>query len=387
METRLMNTSPEAFDSIRPYHDEEVEEVLKRLAEDSEFLTALLRFKFPRLAQSFVAPFLRRLISQLLKKRLAKIHSINDLQLYVAGYMARMLATTTKGFYVDGIENLNKDQSYLFISNHRDIAMDPALVNYALHSHGMNTVRIAIGDNLLQKPWVTDLMRLNKSFIVKRSAKGVRDMMNSFKLLSEYIHHSLKEDQHSIWIAQREGRAKNGIDHTDPAIIKMFGMAKKKSEQPAADVLADLKIVPVALSYEYDPLGVEKSREVVTKAAEGEYAKAEFEDILSIARGIAGFKGRVQVAFGKPLTAEEMATPDAAAASVDEQIRRLYRLFPSNYLALEALDDLDGMAVPEFDTATRAAFNEQLAACPEEYRQQWLTMYANPVKNYLRRLP
>jgi len=381
-----MNSSPEAFDSIRPYRDEEVEEVLKRLAEDSEFLTALVRFKFPRLAQSFLAPLLRRFISQLLKKRLAKIHSIDDLQLYVAGYMARMLATTTQGFNVDGLDALDKEQSYLFISNHRDIAMDPALVNYALHTQGMSTVRIAIGDNLLQKPWVTDLMRLNKSFIVKRSAKGVREMMNSFKLLSEYIHHSLKEDQHSIWIAQREGRAKNGIDHTDPAIIKMFGMAKKKSASPQAEVLAELNIVPVALSYEYDPLGVQKSREVITKAEQGEYAKAEFEDILSIAQGIAGFKGRVQVAFGKPLTADEMSTPDAAAKAIDEQIRRLYRLFPSNYLALEALDELGDMAVPEFDTATRAAFNQHLADCPKEYRKQWLTMYANPVKNYLRRL-
>ncbi|WP_404418098.1 1-acyl-sn-glycerol-3-phosphate acyltransferase [Marinospirillum sp.] len=386
METSLMNTSPEAFDSIRPYRDEEVEEVLERLAEDQEFLTALLRFKFPRLANSFLAPLLRRVISQLLKKRLAKIHSVHDLQLYVAGYMARMLATTTQGFNVDGLEELDKNQSYLFISNHRDIAMDPALVNYALHTEGMNTVRIAIGDNLLQKPWVTDLMRLNKSFIVKRSAKGVREMMNSFKLLSEYIHHSLKNENHSIWIAQREGRAKNGIDHTDPAIIKMFGMAKKKSVMPPAEVLASLNIVPVALSYEYDPLGVQKSREVVTKEQEGEYAKAEFEDILSIAQGISGFKGRVQVAFGKPLTAEDMPTPDAAAKAVDEQIRRLYRLFPSNYLALEALDELGDIAVPEFDTATRAAFNEQLAACPQEYRKQWLTMYANPVKNYLRRL-
>ncbi len=381
-----MNASPEAFDAIRPYRDEEVEEVLERLAEDQELLTALLRFKFPRLATSFVAPLLRLLLSRVLKKRLAKIHSIDDLQLYVAGYVARMLATTSKGFSVDGLEELDQDQSYLFVSNHRDIAMDPALVNYALHTREKTTARIAIGDNLLQKPWVTDLMRLNKSFVVQRSAKGVRQMMAAFKLLSEYIHHTLKNEQQSIWIAQREGRAKDGIDHTDPAIIKMFCMAEKKSDKSFAEILGSLNIIPVALSYEYDPLGVQKARELATLEEEGEYAKAEFEDITSIAQGIAGYKGRVQVAFGKPLTNEEMQSPASAAQAIDAQISRLYRLFPSNYLALEALDELGDMALPEFDTATRAAFNEHLAACPPEYRKHWLTMYANPVKNYLKRL-
>ncbi|SFB79063.1 glycerol-3-phosphate acyltransferase [Marinospirillum celere] len=381
-----MNVSPEAFDAIRPYRDEEVEEVMARLAEDSEFLTALLRFKFPRLTSSILAPAAKFFISRTIKKHAAKIHSVHDLQLYVEGYMARMLATTTKGLTVDGLENLDPKQSYLFISNHRDIAMDPAMVNYALHTNGMNTVRIAIGDNLLKKSWVTDLMRLNKSFIVQRSAKGVRQMMASFKLLSEYIHHSLKEENHSIWIAQREGRAKNGIDHTDPAIIKMFYMAEKKSDKSFAEVIGSLNLVPVALSYEYDPLDVQKARELATKEQEGEYAKSEFEDIQSIAQGIAGFKGRIHLAFGKPLQAEDLENADVAAKAVDAQIRKLYRLFPSNYLALEALGEEDDIAFPEFDTACSADFNEHLAACPPEYRKHWLTMYANPVKNYLGRL-
>ncbi len=381
-----MHASPEAFDSLRPFHDEEAEEVLERLSEDPELLAALLKFKFPRLANTFLAPLLKQLISRAFKKKAARIHSIQDLQLYVEGYMARMLATTTRGLTIDGLEHIDPNKSYLYISNHRDIAMDPALVNYALHTHNFNTVRIAIGDNLLKKPWVTDLMRLNKSFIVKRSAKGVREMLASFKLLSEYIHHSLKQDQQSIWIAQKEGRAKDGIDTTDPAILKMFCMAEKKSAKSTGEILAGLNLLPVAISYEYDPLGVQKARELATKAEKGEYAKGEFEDILSIAQGISGFKGQVHVSFGTPLSIEELATPDQAAKAVDQQIRRLYRLFPSNYLALEALGELGDLAIPEFDTATRATFNEQLAACPEEYQKEWLAMYANPVKNYLGRL-
>ncbi|SFX00776.1 1-acyl-sn-glycerol-3-phosphate acyltransferase [Marinospirillum alkaliphilum] len=385
METSLMNASPEAFDAIRPYRDEEVREVLDRLPQDPELLRAILRFKFPRLADSFLAPALRWMISRALASRVIRIGSISDLQVYVGVYMARMIATTTRGFTVDGIEHLDKNKSYLFISNHRDIAMDPAFVNYALHINNMDTVRIAIGDNLLKKPYVNDLMRLNKSFIVQRSAKGIRQMMAAFNLLSQYIHHSIKQEHQSIWIAQKEGRAKDGIDHTDPAIIKMFCMAEKKSGKAFADTIHDLNIVPVALSYEYDPLDVQKSREVVQKQKDGHYAKGEFEDIDSIAQGIAGYKGRVHVAFGQPLDGD-FEDADAVAAAVDEQIRRLYRLFPSNYLALEALHQEGDFAIPSFDTEVRAAFNERLAACPEEYQAQWLAMYANPVKNFLGRL-
>ncbi len=385
METSLMNAVPEAFDAIRPYRDEEVHEVVERLTKDAEFKKAILRFKFPKLANSLLALPLAWLVGRELSKRLAKVNTVHDLQVYVESYMAEMIANTTQGFSVAGLDNLKADESYLFISNHRDIAMDPAFVNYALHINGRNTVRIAIGDNLLKKSYVNDLMRLNKSFIVQRSAKGVRQMMAAFNLLSHYIHYSIKEENHSIWIAQKEGRAKDGIDRTDPAIIKMFCMAEKKSGKSFGECIAGLKIVPVALSYEYDPLDIDKSRELVQLEQEGHYAKSEFEDINSIARGIAGFKGKVQVAFGEPLTSD-FADADAVAAEVDRQIRQLYKLYPSNYLALETLHEMGDLRLPSFDTKTKAAFNERLATCPEAYKQQWLNIYANPVKNFLGRL-
>lgn len=380
-----MTTPDDEFANIRPYHDDEVQLVLKRLAEDPELAQAILRFKFPQLASTpLIAPLLSWLVRRNLRRLLGRARSVRDVQLYVEAYMARMLAKSTDGMSVDGIEKLDPDQTYLFVSNHRDIAMDPALVNYALHTRGMNTVRIAIGDNLLKKPYVSDLMRLNKSFIVQRSAKGVRQVMAAFQQLSRYIDFSLHQEQHSIWIAQREGRAKNGIDRTDPAIIKMFCMAKKK-ERPFSEIIQQLNIVPVAISYEYDPLGIEKARELVMKQQDGSYAKSEFEDIHSIAQGIAGYKGRVHVAFGEPLQSD-LADADAVAQAIDAQISRLYRLFPSHYLALEALGELQDIALPDFDLRYRAAFNQQLAACPEAYQHQWLAMYANPVKNYFNRL-
>ncbi len=380
-----MNASPEAFDPIRPYRDEEVREVLARITADPELHAAIVRFKFPRLFNTPLRRPLAWAVQRVLTQRLSKIHRVQDLQLYIEGYMSRMIATTTDGLSVDGIEHLDPKQNYLFISNHRDIAMDPALVNYALHTHGFDTVRIAIGDNLLKKPYVTDLMRLNKSFVVQRSAKGVRQMLAAFKLLSRYIHHSLHQEQQSIWIAQREGRAKNGIDRTDPAIIKMFAMHGKEQGLNFSDTIQQLNLVPVAISYEYDPLDVSKARELTLKQRDGEYAKGEFEDITSIAQGIAGYKGRVQVAFGTPLT-QAFDDADSVAAAIDEQITRLYRLFPSHYLALETLHQEEDIALPDFDTEHRAAFNQRLAECPQEWQAQWLASYANPLKNFLGRL-
>ena len=177
-----------------------------------------------------------------------------------------MISTTTTKVEFSGLEKLTADQNYLFISNHRDIAMDPAFVNWGLHQQGLDTVRIAIGDNLLKKPFVSDLMRLNKSFIVKRSAKGVREMMAAFKALSGYIKHSLSVEKQSIWIAQKEGRAKDGNDQTDPAILKMLYMNGKGQKLAFSEYMTGLNIVPVSISYEYDPNDVAKANEIAQLA-------------------------------------------------------------------------------------------------------------------------
>jgi len=367
---------------IRPYRDTEVADVLARLSHDPELLAALTRFRLPRLSR-FMPRLSSTLASLAVRREVRGVTSVHDFQVRIANYMQRMIRTTTDDFQVEGLEALDGDTAYLFIGNHRDISLDPAFVNYALYLAGRDTVRIAIGDNLLKKPYVTDLMRLNKSFIVPRSARGKRAMLAAYQQLSAYIRHSIREDNHSIWMAQREGRAKDGIDRTDPAIIKMMTMARR-AEQRGADVgeaIAELRLVPVSISYEYDPCDVQKASELHALHVSGNYEKSQFEDIQSIVAGITGHKGRVRLSVGTPLSAD-FASPEAAAAEIDRQVLAGYQLFPSHYLALEALGDapelIDHAAISDAD---RARFQARLQQVPAELRSWWLAQYANPVRN------
>src|SRR5690554_3221931 len=364
---------------IRPYRDDEVAEVLARLAHDPELLDALTRFRLPRLSR-----FMPSLSRALFRSREVRgVASVQDFQMRIASYMERMIRTTTDDFRVEGLDALDGDTAYLFIGNHRDISLDPAFVNYALYQAGRNTVRIAIGDNLLKKPYVTDLMRLNKSFIVPRSARGKRAMLAAYQQLSGYIRHSITVDNHSIWMAQREGRAKDGIDRTDPAIIKMMTMARRAEQRGVGigEAIAELRLVPVSISYEYDPCDVQKARELHALHTSGIYEKSQFEDIQSIVAGITGHKGRVRLKVGTPLSAD-FASPDAIAAEIDRQVLAGYHLFPSHYLALEALGDAPELVKREaISDADRARFQARLQQVPAELRDWWLAQYANPVRH------
>ncbi|MFG1488009.1 1-acyl-sn-glycerol-3-phosphate acyltransferase [Oceanospirillum sp. HFRX-1_2] len=378
-----MNTTEnDSFKEIRPYYDHEVQDVVQEVINNPELISAICQFRFPQLHKS-LGFLLRPLIRRKLKSQFANIKRVDEFQSQIAGYMNRMIRNTTDGFTVSGLDKLDPNQSYLFVANHRDIAMDPAFVNYALYQQGMNTVRIAIGDNLLQKPYVSDLMRLNKSFIVKRSVKGVREMMKALTQLSGYINFSLLEEQHSIWIAQKEGRAKDGIDLTDPAIIKMFYMSRKKkgSGPTFSEVINELKIVPVTISYEYDPCDEMKARELNAVATEGSYSKVEFEDIDSIVKGISGYKGRVHVHFSHPLSGE-FEDADDAAAHVDRQIWDNYCFYPSNWLALEQMGEHSHISgKPMISDQERAKFDQRLQQIPESLQPYVLRMYANPILN------
>jgi len=381
------DTPNDPWADIRPYADHEVADVLERLSRDSELLDALTRFRLPRMAK-WAPPLARALAGHAVRREVKGVTSVREFQMRIASYMVRMIRTTTDAFDVSGLDKLDDDSAYLFIGNHRDISLDPAFVNYALYEAGRDTVRIAIGDNLLKKPYVTDLMRLNKSFIVPRSARGKRAMLAAYQQLSSYIRHSITEDNHSIWMAQREGRAKNGIDRTDPAIIKMLIMAKRHAERDMVfgDAIAELKLVPVSISYEYDPCDVQKAQELHDIAHQGSYAKSEFEDIRSIVAGITGSKGRVQLKFGTPVGAD-MATPDEVAAEIDRQVIGGYRLFPSHYLALEALGESPELVARKAITRQdRERFKARLASVPEALRPYWLEQYANPVKHKAGRL-
>ena len=326
---------------------------------------------------------MRNLTRRRLRRWIESVHDVQSMQEVVEFYMNRSIRTTTWGLSQDGLEKFQPGKAHVFVSNHRDIVMDPAFTNLLLHRAGFSTLQIGVGDNLLKKPFVADLMRLNKSFIVHRSLKG-RELLLALQLLSEYIHHCV-EDSENVWIAQREGRAKDGIDRTDPALVKMLAMGKRKL--PLCESLAGLHIVPVAISYEFDPCDVFKARELHEVRTTGSFTRTAAGDLRHIATGMTGSKGRVHVAFGEEFRCENQDA-EAVAAAIDRQIIRNYRLYETNYRALEILLDEGELSSPalrqaaagrEVDIRSRDLFDRRLARVEGELRQLYLFGYANPV--------
>ncbi len=376
------------FEAIRPYHDHEVAPVLQRLLRDEAFLQTLARYRFARLTD-YCAPLLRRLIAWRLGREVRGIDSVAALQDRIEPYVDSVIERATAGISYSGLEQLDDQKAYLYLANHRDIVMDPAFVNYAVYHAGLPTPRIAIGDNLLQKPFVSDLMRLNKSFIVHRSITNRREKLSAFQTLSAYINHSIATG-HSIWIAQAEGRAKDGNDATDAAILKMFHMSRK--DQPFAEVIGSLNLVPVSISYEYDPCDVAKARELEIRARTGSYHKQAGEDDRSIALGITGHKGRVHLAFNR-LNGADYADAKALAQACDQLILANYRLFPVHYLAWEQWAERDlALPVPSatslFSASELATAKQELARrlaqCSAAEKPFLLMQYATPVRNQYR---
>ncbi len=385
----MTSQSSTLFDDIRPYHDHEVRPVLDRILSDPELARAIVKFKFPRLA-GWLGWALCPLVRWVMKRQLAGVETVLDFQLVVEKYMRRMINTTTTALTCSGLDKLDPQQAYLFVSNHRDITMDPAFVNWNIYHNGFGTLRIAIGDNLLSKPYVSDLMRLNKSFIVNRSAKAPREKLKAAKHLSAYIHHSLVNEHHNVWIAQREGRAKDGRDKTNSAVIGMFTLNRPKTVE-FADYIRSLKIVPVSISYEFDPCDAAKARELYHLRTAGKYQKEEHEDVRSIAQGITGQKGHVHVTFGDVLDGDHADT-DQVVEAIDQQVLARYVLHPSNCFAYQMLyhqvpevtySDKHLPFRPEALVAERQAFEERMNAIPAEYRDIALAIYANPVLNKL----
>ncbi len=371
----------DTFADIRPYRDNEVPAVVQRLVVDPGLLDALARLRLGIVAR-WAPDLVRPLVRWVLARQLRGITDVSGVQAIIKRYMDKMIERSTDGFTVSGLDALDPDRAYLFVSNHRDIAMDPAFTNYALYGNGFGTARIAIGDNLLTRPWVSDLMRLNKSFIVRRSVSGPRQLLAASRTLSQYIQHSVVEEKVSVWIAQREGRAKNGVDRTEPVIIKMLSMSRDKSEQSFAQHIESLNIVPVAISYELDPCDALKANELQQLATTGHYEKAEQEDVASIGQGIAGDKGRVHISFGTPLGGN-LETPEAVAAEIDRQVISGYCLHPTNLFAYRRLYGADAPLPDnvhvEAGGCSETRFMSRIDAMPEAHRNFALGIYANAV--------
>ncbi|MDG1476527.1 MAG: 1-acyl-sn-glycerol-3-phosphate acyltransferase [Vicingaceae bacterium] len=367
------------FEDIRPYNDDEYHRVVETL------------FKVTPL-MDVVNAYLPELASGELEKILLSFKTINEFQSkMVCRVIDSVLASSVKNFGYAGLDKISKDSAPLYITNHRDIVLDSALINYCLNDSGHNTSEIAIGSNLLSEPWIKELVRINKSFIVKRNIPK-QEMLASSQNLSAYINHTLKEKKQSIWIAQREGRAKDGFDKTAPGLLKMFGMA---ADGNLLDHLISLNIIPVTLAYELDPCDGLKVPELLKKAAGEEYVKAKGEDEMNMGLGIRGHKGNVHIQFGTPINEKIRELSHIKnrnellkniAAIIDKEIYQNYHLWNSNYVAYDLLHSSKKYE-DKYDEGGKAKFERYMDdklgdlkgnAAAEKI---FLLMYANPVLN------
>ena len=374
------------FEDIRPYRDAEVSGVLRRLVADEEFLNLIIERQCPRLFD-FCPNTMRLLFRWAMAWSVRDIKNVYDFQRYLSFKLKKILSETTDQYTFSGINGLKASKAYLFMSNHRDIALDPALIILGLVESGRDSLRIAIGDNLLTRPFASDLMRLNRSFIVKRSLSALREKMIALRQLSSYIRNSICCEYISIWIAQAEGRAKDGHDRTETALLKMLALSRS-NDQTFGAAIKDLSIVPVAIAYEYDPCAFDKAKQLKARQSGDTYIKSDYEDLESIKKGFIGYKGRVHVSFGEAIDIE-VATPEELSNEIDRQIFSLFQLFPSHIIAWQLLNpDRDDKSLqnlwPKEDwTAARRKFTQHIAELPVEYRDIVLESYAAPVVDQL----
>ena len=376
---------PEQFDPIRPFEPDELPDVFDRLLQNEQFCSVLAYF-YPDVPKEALA---------------AKMHACKDnldfQKTFCYGFLVQLLARLSKGCDID-IASLDTDSRYTFISNHRDIVLDSALLDKLLIDAGFNTTcEIAIGDNLLKLPWVKDLVRVNKSFIVER-ALSMREMLMASKRLSEYMHFVIAEKNDNIWIAQREGRAKDSNDRTQEAILKMMVMGGDGS---IIDRLKQLHLVPIAISYEYDPCDYLKAAELQARRDNPSWQKGPMDDVTSMQTGIMGYKGYIHYqcadCIDSYLDTIPADTPKTElfrliADHIDRQIFAGYRLYPNNYVALDLLQG-DSAHADHYTAEDKAQFEaylkDQLDKIEMEgkddayLREQMLKMYANPAINQM----
>lgn len=381
-----MNTDLRQFDDIRPFEPEELPAVFERLLADEQF----------RQVVGYVMPGVPL---EMISAKMLACKSNLDFQLaFCYDFLKNLMAKASKGFDMD-VKAVDTKKRYTFVSNHRDIVLDSALLDVLLVDAGFETTcEIAIGDNLLAAPWIKDLVRVNKSFIVLRGLTP-RDTLMASKRMSEYMHLVIQQKNDNIWIAQREGRAKDSDDRTQPAILKMMAMGGKGS---VAERLADLHIVPLAISYEFDPCDFLKAAEFQLKRDVEGWKKTKKDDVVSMQTGIMGYKGRVHYHCAPCIDEYLMnLSPDipktdvfdVIAQHIDEEIHRNYMLYPSNYLALDILNGTEEHA-SHYDDAYKAMFAKYIEGqlskidIPNKdeafLRERMLEMYANPAKNHLR---
>lgn len=373
------------FDEIRPYYDEELPAVYEELIADPAFRqvagAAMPDLPFDRLAA-------------LMRSCKTK----QDFQVNICyNILKRIIREATQGVTFDNSAQPDRGSAYTYVSNHRDIVLDSGFLSLMLVEQGQDTVEIAIGDNLLIYPWIKKLVRINKSFIVQR-ALTMRQMLEASARMSRYMHHTIRDKHQSIWIAQREGRAKDSSDRTQESILKMMAMA---GEGDIISRLQEMNIVPLAISYEYDPCDYLKAREFQQKRDNPDYKKTTADDLLNMQTGLLGYKGRVHLCtapcINDQLEALDRSLPKQelflrAAGLVDRGIFSNYRLYPNNYAAADLLEGGNRFA-SHYTAEDKRHFTDYVARqlaridLPGKdevfLREKLLLMYANPLRNQL----
>jgi len=373
-------TSDSEFDSIRPYRNNEIAAATEKLSQSVDFLTIFCQ--------------LTQMDKETIIHVLRTIHSRDEFQTKFFGPVIQAIIDhTSSGVIVNGLENLEADKAYLFISNHRDIILDSAILNLLLRKNGFKYAQAAIGSNLLVNEWVTDLVKLNSCFIIERDIP-VREMIVSSALRSKYIRETLKEGHNSIWIAQKEGRTKNGDDRTQPSLLKMFKMS---GEKDFAENFRELHIVPLSVSYEWEPCDDLKTNELYTRTV-SEYIKTPEEDMKSMQTGLAVYKGRINFTIDKPIS-EELdpiaSLPsngerlEALARLIDSKIHKNFKLWPNNYIAYDLLHSVNKFSAlynekeKEHFIQIMTQKIDRIEGNRSLLNNIFLEIYANPVKNTL----
>lgn len=371
------------FDAIRPFEPEELPEVFERLLGNAQF------------AQVVAYVFKDVPFDMLVQKMRACKTNLEFQVAFCYPFIKGLLQKASLGCDMN-VDAIDMEKRYTFVSNHRDIVLDSALLDVLLVDAGCKTTcEIAIGDNLLSLPWVKDLVRINKSFIVERSV-SLRQMLLSSKRLSDYMHLVIAQKHDNVWIAQREGRAKDSNDRTQESIIKMMVMG---GEGSLVERLKGLHIVPLAISYEYDPCDFLKAQEFQLKRDIADWKKGPMDDVVSMQTGIMGYKGHIHYDAAPCIDAwldtldPDMPKADffkAVATHIDEEVFRRYRLYPSNYVALDELEGTTAHA-DRYTAEQKAQFDGYIAQqmakiqLPDKdeafLRERLLTMYANPARN------
>ena len=375
------------FDDIRCYANEEVHPALERLVEEKQFMKVL----------STVYPLIPK---DALRQKLLSIQTNIDLQKQIIyPFLQYLEANKTTGIELRGLENINKAKPYLYISNHRDIILDSALLCLKLIDSDMDTVEIAIGDNLLVFPWIEELVRINKSFIVKRGLSA-RQVLESSQRLSAYMAYTIQDKKQSIWIAQREGRAKDSNDRTQESLLKMFNMSGKGH---FADNLSQLNICPLSISYEYDPCDYLKAKEFQQKRDNPDHKKQPQDDLMNMQVGVMGYKGKVVYTITGDINAELHALGETitnknelvtkTAELIDERIHSNYEIYAINKIAYDLLSATSRFET-EYTIMQKLDFERYLVKQIEKIdldekdnnflMKKMLEMYANPLINKLK---